>query len=165
MPYNLFIEHHEKIQPRKIRSSYRNGAIGTGWEDDFTNILSFYLNSDHNALKNLCHLILGKDYAKPISIETQHSTNQGRPDIVIALVSGSLLVIECKVDAALQPDQLQRYLKIESKFSMPTYVALFSKRQLNIHSDVLQNRNYKRPENAGHFSWTNLFLHISYIFF
>ena len=51
MPYNLFIEHHEKIQPRKIRSSYRNGAIGTGWEDDFTNILSFYLNSDHNALK------------------------------------------------------------------------------------------------------------------
>jgi len=157
MEYNLFIEHHEKIQPRKMRASRQKGAIGTGWEDDFTNILSFYLNSDRKALENLCQLILGKDYAKPMSIETQYITKYGRPDIVITLASGSLLIIECKVDATLQPEQLQRYLKIESKPSAQTYVALFSKRLIEIPENVLEDHRYKRPETSAHYFWTDLY--------
>ena len=64
MTYNLFIEHHEKIQLRKFRTGGKIGGIGTGWEDDFTNILSFYLSSDQMALENFCHLILDKEEPK-----------------------------------------------------------------------------------------------------
>ena len=128
MPYNLFIEHHEKLQSRKRRSGGEIGGIGTGWEDDSTNILSFYLSSDRNALENFCDLILDRDYEKPVSIETQQISNEGRPDIIINLSSGSSLIIECKVDASLQPNQLQRYLKIEPNPGHQTYVALISKR-------------------------------------
>ena len=70
MPYNLFIEHHEKIQPRKIRNGRGNTGVGTGWEDDFTNILSFYMSTDNEALDSFCHLILNGDFEKPVSIET-----------------------------------------------------------------------------------------------
>lgn len=157
MPYNLFIEHHEKIQPRKSRSAGSAGGIGTGWEDDFTNILSFYLSSDQNALENFCHLILDRDYDEPVSIETQQITIEGRPDIVINLSSGSSLIIECKVDALLQPNQLQRYLKIEANPGHQNYVALISKRLLEIPTFVLENSRYKQPDKAPHFFWTDIY--------
>ena len=157
MPYNLFIEHHEKIQPRKIRNGRGKTGVGTGWEDDFTNILSFYMSSDHEALENFCRLILNHEFEKPIAIETQQITSQGRPDIVITLESGSILIIECKVDACLQPDQLQRYLKINSNPENKTYVALFSKRLLEIPGSVLREPRYKRPDKAHHYFWTNLY--------
>ena len=157
MPYNLFIEHHEKIQPRKIRNGRGKTGVGTGWEDDFTNILSFYMSSDHEALESFCRLILNRDFEKPVSIETQQITDQGRPDIVITLESGSILIIECKVDACLQPDQLQRYLKINSNPENKTYVALFSKRLLEIPGSVLEEPRYKRPDKAPHYFWTNLY--------
>lgn len=157
MPYNLFIEHHEKLQSRKKRSGGEMGGIGTGWEDDFTNILSFYLSSDRNALENFCHLILDKDYDEPVLIETQQISNEGRPDIVINLSSGSSLIIECKVDASLQPNQLQRYLKIEPNPGHQTYVALISKRLIEISSSVLKDPYYKQPEKAPHFFWTDIY--------
>jgi len=157
MPYNLFIEHHEKIQSRKNRTGGSIAGIGTGWEDDFTNILSFYLSSDPKALENFCRLILNSDYEKPISIETQHFTDKGRPDVVITLESGALLIIECKVDASLQTEQLQRYLKTKSKGSNRNYVALFSKRLLDIPGSVMLNSHYKRPEKAPHFFWTDFY--------
>jgi hypothetical protein len=157
MPYNLFIEHHEKIQPRKRRTGGKLVGIGTGWEDDFTNILSFYLSSDRKALENFCHLILDHDYDKPVSIETQQATIEGRPDIVINLSSGSSLIIECKVDASLQPNQLQRYLNIEPDPGHQTYVALISKRLLEIPISVLENPRYKQPEKAPHFFWTDIY--------
>ena len=157
MPYNLFIEHHEKIQSRKHRAGGKLVGIGTGWEDDFTNILSFYLSSDQKALENFCHLILGKDYDEPELIETQQITSEGRPDIVINLSSGSSLIIECKVDASLQPNQLQRYLKIEPNPGHPSYVALISKRLLEIPNSVLGNPRYKRSDKEPHFFWTDIY--------
>jgi hypothetical protein len=157
MPYNLFIEHHEKIQRHKNRKGEGLGSIGTGWEDDFTNILSFYLSLDRKALENFCQLILDQDYEIPISLETQQSTSEGRPDIVINLTSGSSLIIECKVDASLQPNQLQRYLKIEPNPGCQTYVALISKRLLEIQNSDLKNPFYKRPEKTPHFFWTDIY--------
>jgi len=91
MPYNLFIEHHVKLQSHKKRPGKQEDGIGTGWEDDFTNILSFYLSSDAEALEAFCRLVLDQDYEKPLTIETQKITNEGRPDLVINLDSGSLL--------------------------------------------------------------------------
>lgn len=152
MSYNLFIEHHELIQTQK-----GNVGIGTGWEDDFTNILSFYLSCDAEALDAFCHFVLGKDYESPLSIETQVVTNYGRPDIFINLNSGSKLVVECKVDASLQSDQLQRYLKIEHNPNCRTYVALFSKRSLDVPVSAIENSRYKAPHNHSHFFWTDLF--------
>lgn len=157
MSYNLFIEHHEKLQSRKKRSGGLINGIGTGWEDDFTNILSFYLSSDREALENFCRLILKQHYEKPISIETQQFASEGRPDIVIGMASGSSLIIECKVDATLQTHQLQRYLRIEPNSGYQTYVALISKRILEIPDSVLRNSRYKRPETSPHFFWTDIY--------
>ena len=157
MPYNIFIEHHEKIQRHKNRKGEVLGDIGAGWEDDFTNILSFYLSSDQKALENFCQLVLDQDYEKPISIETQQPTSEGRPDIIINFAAGLSLIIECKVDASLQPEQLQRYLRIKPKTGYQNFVALISKRLLDIPASVLENPCYKRPEKAPHFFWTDVY--------
>jgi hypothetical protein len=115
------------------------------------------MSTDNEALESFCRLILNQDFEKPVSIETQQITDQGRPDIVITLESGSILIIECKVDACLQPDQLQRYLNINSNPENKTYVALFSKRLLEIPGSVLEEPRYKRPDKAHHYFWTNLY--------
>ncbi len=150
--YNLFIEHHTILQDLKGKS-----GIGRGWEDDFTNILSFYLSFDYKALKKFCRYVLGKDYEKPVAIENQVATSKGRPDIVITLKSGSKLIVECKVDATLQKNQLERYLEIESNNGCQTYVALFTKKPLNVPSAVINNPKYKSPPQSQHYFWTDLF--------
>lgn len=153
MTYNLFIEHHEILQTQKGRTE-----IGSGWEDNFTNILSFYLSFDSEALNNFCRLTLKEDFDSPVSIETQVGSIFGRPDIVIKLSSGSQLIVECKVDASLQPDQLQRYLKIKPpKIGCNTFVVLFSKKSLAIPSTVTENVRYKSPIERPHYFWTDLF--------
>ncbi|HNY51673.1 MAG: hypothetical protein BWY69_01592 [Planctomycetes bacterium ADurb.Bin401] len=147
MTFNLFVEYHERTQAQKGKDS-----IGTGWEDVFTNTLSFYLSCDSKALNEFCRFVLSEeDYEEPRSVETQVVISEGRPDLVIHLKSGSQLRIECKVDAALQPDQLQRYLKDN------TYVALFAKNTMNISPDVIKNIKYKRPQNGQHYYWSDLY--------
>jgi len=157
MPYNLFIEHHIKLQSLKKKKGNQGEGIGSGWEDDFTNILSFYLSSDEEALNAFCRLALGGDFKKPIEIETQESTAEGRPDIIIRLESGSLLVVECKIDALLQPMQLERYLAIGQYPKQKTFVTLFSKRWIDVPKAVLEIRNFKRPPQLPHFFWTDLY--------
>ena len=152
MTHNLFIEHHTILQIQKGKS-----GIGKGWEDDFTNILSFYLSLDSEAVNKLCRFILGNDYEKPVSIENQVVTPQGIPDIVITLNSGSKLIVECKVDATLQPNQLERYLEIEPNRGCKTYLSLFTKKPLNIPTVVIENSNYKSPLQGSHYFWTDLF--------
>ena len=143
MQYNLFIEHHEQSQPQSIEGNIKKGGIGTGWEDLFTNMLSFYFRCDPRGLDAFCRLILNQDFEKPVAIETQKKYKQGRPDIIITLQSGVSLIIECKVDACLQPDQLQRYLKIKSPSGQKSFVALVSKHSIEVPKAVLENSRYK----------------------
>ena len=88
MSYNLFIEHHEARQYRRGKNLSDSSRIGTGWEDDFTNALSFYFSCDAGALEAFCQLILGRNYREPTAIETQYATPDGRPDVVIRMTPG-----------------------------------------------------------------------------
>jgi len=157
MSYNLFIEHHEARQYRRGKSLSDSSRIGTGWEDDFTNALSFYFSCDPGALEGFCQLVLGPDYREPTAIETQYATPDGRPDVVISMASEDFLVIECKVAASLQPDQLDRCLEISSLSGVQPKVALFSKRSIAVPAHILENSRYKRPKNRDHFFWTDLY--------
>lgn len=157
MQYNLFIEHHAQSQPQSIEGDIKKGGVGTGWEDLFTNMLSFYFRCDFHGLDAFCRLILNKDFEKPVAIETQKKYNQGKPDIIITLQSGALLIIECKVDALLQPNQLQRYLTIKSPSGQNSFVALISKHSIAVSKAVQRNPGYKYPPNRPHFFWTDLF--------
>jgi hypothetical protein len=77
MAYNLFIEHQHLLQAQKGKVDANYLSIGTGWENDFTNMLTFYFRCDPEALDYFCHLVLGEKYEKSIGIEAQYITSDG----------------------------------------------------------------------------------------
>ncbi|HXM36532.1 MAG TPA: hypothetical protein VN920_15160, partial [Pyrinomonadaceae bacterium] len=148
---NLFLRHHAAF------AKDDEDSVGSGWENEFTEILAFYLSCDSEACGSLCQTILGSDYDTPIGVSTQHSSQHGIPDVAIQLLSGRLLFIENKIDAPLGELQLERYLKICDEAGNPGFVALFAKKNHRVVQEVVASPFYKHPASRDHYRWVDLY--------
>lgn len=141
---NLFIELHE------CRVGEDGRRFGSGWEDLFTDQLAFFLSCDLAAASALAAMLLGDGAARVADVEVQPSTEDGRPDLALNLDDERTLFVENKVDAALQPQQLERYLE-------HGLVALVSRRTLSVREPTLEHMGYLQPRRGEHWTWEDVF--------
>lgn len=148
---NLFVRAHEAQHGSEF------SRIGSGWEDTLTDQLAFLLAADNDSREALVKRLLSSRAEPVIGIATQVQYHPGCPDLQIRLASGRLLLLEHKVDASLQQNQIERYLEIEDELGRPAYVSLISRKHLNVSEAVLNNERYLRPEGGAHWFWSDLY--------
>lgn len=151
MSRNYFVRMHEiESGPIKDRRS-------KGYEIALVRQLAFFLTVDEEALQAMSELFLGSGTGTAVQVDRERAFQSGRPDLVIQLDTGCLLVLEAKLGASLSKEQLQRYLAIGDHGS-EVRVALVSDRRQVVAPDVLANRSYCRPlQSVGdHFRWQHV---------
>lgn len=141
---NLFSRLHE------CRIGDEESRFGSGWEDLFTEQFGFYLSCDLSAASSLAAVLLNEPTASVAEVETWRSFESGSPDMVVKLDNGTLLLLEHKVEASLQPRQLERYLQ-------HGLVALVSRGNINVPRPVLEHEDYLQPTRREHYSWEDVF--------
>jgi len=141
---NLFIELHE------CRGGDDQNRFGTGWEDLFTDQLAFYLACDGVAANAVAATLMGGMAVSVKEVMLQAATEDGQPDLCFQFTDGRRLMVENKIDAGLQPRQLERYLK-------HGLVALVSKRSMAVSTECLSHEGYMRPEPREHFFREDIF--------
>lgn len=141
---NLFSRLHE------CRIGDEESRFGSGWEDLFTEQFGFYLSCDLSAAHSLAGALLDEPAATVSEVETWRSFESDSPDMVLGLEDGRLLLLEHKVEASLQPRQLERYLQ-------HGLVALVSRGNLNAPRAALEHDDYLQPTRGEHYSWEDVF--------
>lgn len=141
---NLFIELHE------CRVSEEGRRFGSGWEDLFTEQLAFYFTCDPPAADALARKLLDEDDANVVEVQLQPSLEDGQPDLALKLDDERHVILEHKVEAALQPRQLSRYLRHGA-------VALVSRRNVTVPEPVFEHDGYLRPARGEHYTWEHIF--------
>lgn len=148
---SFFMQHHHASLGKED-----DDGIGSGWENEFTEALAFYLACDVEACSAFCRAILGSDFEPPAAVWTQHRTGAGTPDLAIRLGSGRLLLVENKIDDNLNKGQLEKYLTVRDNAGRPTLLAFFAKKHRTIPKDVMSSPSYRRPAARDHFLWHDL---------
>jgi len=150
---NQFTAYHSAVHGTDQRT------FGSGWERTFTQQLAFFLACDPDAATAVARGLLGSFEAdvKVVSVESQYVAKEGRPDIVLFLGTGNVLLIEAKIDASLGIEQAERYLKIRIEGAENIYLALVGRANFAVPTSVVKHPRYCKCERGDHFLWREVY--------
>jgi hypothetical protein len=127
---------------------FRIATSDRGAEDKFTAFLHYLVESIPSIGQGMVDVICqGSELPSAIFEEAKdhpRGSAESKPDFMLSCKEFDLLC-EHKLESDLEDRQLERYLELPK--NRPTYLALITNRNHAISQDVLQSKNYLRPQN------------------